>query len=424
MTDTKQSRLTATLLCVTPPDEHQEQGIRAFLQKKYGEDVALTIQQDASLKSGFQLHVGSEVYDWSAKGRMEQFRQQVEQLVAKNTRKDIIPLLRSSIDEFRLLAKSSEVGTVKSIGDGIAVVEGLEHAAYGEILMFDNGIKGMVQDLRRNETGCILFDNGYSKEYDELVGSLKDAGLTPAGLIVSHAHIDHHGNSKRLREAFQIPLAMSLGEAGLIASQAALERYTNYFGRSEEEKISIDTEQRCPVDCIIQPEDTSVTLCGVTFPVHHLPGHSLDHIVIGTPDGVCFAGDALLTENVLRHVKLPYCDHVGLDLESKEAITKLPYQHWILSHKGPFDGNIRELADKNMDLVRLRLAELAKLLQRPMTRDEFYQASRRLIGMHIGTYDQLIRQERHLRPYLEQLVIDGTARLEVKNDTIYFCLNE
>lgn len=159
MTDTKQSRLTATLLCVTPPDEHQEQGIRAFLQKKYGEDVALTIQQDASLKSGFQLHVGSEVYDWSAKGRMEQFRQQVEQLVAKNTRKDIIPLLRSSIDEFRLLAKSSEVGTVKSIGDGIAVVEGLEHAAYGEILMFDNGLKGMVQDLRRNETGCILFDN-------------------------------------------------------------------------------------------------------------------------------------------------------------------------------------------------------------------------------------------------------------------------
>mgnify|MGYP002616532483 FL=1 len=167
-----------------------------------------------------------------------------------------------------------------------------------------------------------------------------------------------------------------------------------------------------------------MTLCGVTFPVHHLPGHSLDHIVIGTPDGVCFAGDALLTENVLRHVKLPYCDHVGLDLESKEAITKLPYQHWILSHNGPFDGNIRELADKNMDLVRLRLAELAKLLQRPMTRDEFYQESRRLIGMHIGTYDQLIRQERHLRPYLEQLVIDGTARLEVKNDTIYFYLNE
>lgn len=181
MTDTKQSRLTATLLCVTPPDEHQEQGIRAFLQKKYGEDVALTIQQDSSLKSGFQLHVGSEVYDWSAKGRMEQFRQQVEQLVAKNTRKDIIPLLRSSIDEFRLLAKSSEVGTVKSIGDGIAVVEGLEHAAYGEILMFDNGIKGMVQDLRRNETGCILFDNADDISAGSKVARMGKTAGVPVG---------------------------------------------------------------------------------------------------------------------------------------------------------------------------------------------------------------------------------------------------
>ena len=77
MTDTKQSRLTATLLCVTPPDEHQEQGIRAFLQKRYGEDVALTIQQDSSLKSGFQLHVGSEVYAGVSNASMVQFRQHV-----------------------------------------------------------------------------------------------------------------------------------------------------------------------------------------------------------------------------------------------------------------------------------------------------------------------------------------------------------
>ncbi len=273
---------------------------------------------------------------------------------------------------------------------------------------------------RVDDTRCILFDNGYSGEYDKLVGTLKAAGMTPAGLIVSHAHIDHHGNSKRLRETFHIPLAMSLGEAGLIASAAALERYTNYFGRSDEEKYSIEHEQRCPVDCIINPDDTSVTLCGVTFHIHHLPGHSLDHIVIGTPDNVCFTGDALLTENVLRHVKLPYCDHVGLDLKSKEAITHLPYKHWIMSHKGPFDGDIRELADKNMALIKLRLNELAELLSTPMTRDEFYQASRRLIGMHIGTYDQLIRQERHLRPYLEQLVMDGMVTIKVKNDTVYY----
>ena len=283
--------------------------------------------------------------------------------------------------------------------------------------------KTAVGVYRIDDKHCILFDNGYSKEYEELVDTLKSAGMTPAGLIVSHAHIDHHGNSKQLRESFHIPLAMSLGEAGLISSAAALERYTNYFGRADEEKFSIDNEQRCPVDCIISPSDDSVTLCDATFKIHHLSGHSVDHIVIGTPDGVCFTGDALLSDNILRHVKLPYCDHVGMDLKSKEAIKKLPYKHWIMSHKGPFDGDISELADKNISLIKLRLSELSDLLKTPMTRDEFYQAARHLIGMYIGSYDQLIRQERHLRPYLEQLVMNGAVHLEVKNDMVYFCLN-
>lgn len=159
MSETKQSRLTATLLCVTPPTPEQEQAILAFLKKKHGADIDLQVRQDASLQSGFILQVGSEVYDWSTKGRMAQFRRAMDKAVGRQSAENIIPLLRSSIESFHLLAQSSEVGTVKSISDGIAVVDGLSHAAYGEILMFENGIKGMVQDLRRNETGCILFDN-------------------------------------------------------------------------------------------------------------------------------------------------------------------------------------------------------------------------------------------------------------------------
>ncbi len=164
MAETEQSRLTATLLCVTPPDERQVEGFRTFLADRYGAQVDLTIRQDASLKSGFQLCVGSEVFDWSAQGRMAQFRQHVDQLVQQGKaqgagKQNIISLLKSSIQEFHLLAQSNEIGTVRSVGDGIAEVQGLEHAAYGEILVFDNGVKGMVQELRRDETGCILFDS-------------------------------------------------------------------------------------------------------------------------------------------------------------------------------------------------------------------------------------------------------------------------
>ena len=50
-----------------------------------------------------------------------------------------------------------EVGSVLTVADGIAYVEGLEGATYGEILLFEGGIRGMVQELRSGRIGCILF---------------------------------------------------------------------------------------------------------------------------------------------------------------------------------------------------------------------------------------------------------------------------
>lgn len=70
---------------------------------------------------------------------------------------EIISILREEIENFDMMSKDSEVGTVVSVGDGIAEVYGIDHAMYGEIVTFENGLKGMVQDIRRNEIGCILF---------------------------------------------------------------------------------------------------------------------------------------------------------------------------------------------------------------------------------------------------------------------------
>ena len=50
----------------------------------------------------------------------------------------------------------NEVGAILRVGDGVATVSGIRHAAYGEIVQFESGVKGMVQDIRREETGIIL----------------------------------------------------------------------------------------------------------------------------------------------------------------------------------------------------------------------------------------------------------------------------
>ena len=70
---------------------------------------------------------------------------------------EIISILKEEIENFDMMSKDSEIGTVVTVGDGIASIYGIDHAMYGEIVTFENGLKGMVQDIRRNEIGCILF---------------------------------------------------------------------------------------------------------------------------------------------------------------------------------------------------------------------------------------------------------------------------
>ena len=70
---------------------------------------------------------------------------------------EIISILKEEIENYDEISKNQEVGTVISVGDGIATVYGIDHAMYGEVVVFENGLKGMVQDIRTNSMGCILF---------------------------------------------------------------------------------------------------------------------------------------------------------------------------------------------------------------------------------------------------------------------------
>ena len=70
---------------------------------------------------------------------------------------EIVSVLKEEINNFEVKTSVKETGTVIQVGDGIATVYGLEDAMYGEIIMFDNDIKGMVQKIERKTVGCILF---------------------------------------------------------------------------------------------------------------------------------------------------------------------------------------------------------------------------------------------------------------------------
>ena len=94
---------------------------------------------------------------------------------------EIISILKSEIENFDYDTSDKETGSVIWVGDGIATVYGIDHAMYGEIVVFDTGVKGMVQDIRKTEIGCILFgkDTGI-REGSKVVRTGKKAGI-PVG---------------------------------------------------------------------------------------------------------------------------------------------------------------------------------------------------------------------------------------------------
>ena len=95
---------------------------------------------------------------------------------------EIISIIKGEIEDYDAHAgQVNETGSVIWVGDGIAIVYGIDHAMYGEIVIFENGVKGMVQDIRKNEIGCILFgkDTGIT-EGIKVTRTKKKAGV-PVG---------------------------------------------------------------------------------------------------------------------------------------------------------------------------------------------------------------------------------------------------
>lgn len=94
---------------------------------------------------------------------------------------EIISILKTEIENYDVVSQDQEVGNVIWVGDGIATVYGIEHAMYGEIVVFENGIRGMVQDIKRDQVGVIILGKDTEiKEGTKVSRTKKKAGI-PVG---------------------------------------------------------------------------------------------------------------------------------------------------------------------------------------------------------------------------------------------------
>ena len=110
---------------------------------------------------------------------------------------------KSEIEDYENKIEVQEEGTVIQVGDGIATVHGLNHAMYGELVEFENGTRGIVQNLEMKTIGCVLLGSDHGLiEGSKVVRSGKRAGVPVGDALVGRvvnalgAPIDGNGPIK------------------------------------------------------------------------------------------------------------------------------------------------------------------------------------------------------------------------------------
>ena len=199
-----------------------------------------------------------------------------------------------------------------------------------------------------DDTRCLLFDPGSSKLRAPLEETLTHHGLTPVGVACTHMHYDHHENTRYFREKYGAETCLPQLEADIVRCAQSLKNHLFNFSMGSIRTIPRFQNLICPVDRVVGLEETQVELAGVPLDVVRTPGHAPDHCCFITPDNVCYLGDVLMTQDILKDSMVPFVFDMADDLASKEKVKGLDCNAYILSHKGVVQGSIAALDRKSV----------------------------------------------------------------------------
>lgn len=182
----KQKSIRAVVRYVTPLTEVQQADLRKFIIQNFvKEDVAIEYRHDPDIIGGFILNVGDVEYDKSYRTSLklmkENFKNKATELSESNKNSnssDIISVLKTEVKDFTAKTGTTETGFITRIGDGIARIQGMSGVMYGELVEFENGVRGIIQSLEEKTVGAVLLGQEYGlTEGSSVVRTGKRAGI-------------------------------------------------------------------------------------------------------------------------------------------------------------------------------------------------------------------------------------------------------
>ena len=265
---------------------------------------------------------------------------------------------------------------------------------------------------------CVLMDTGLRKEREEIEQTLLDAGLVPDAVLCSHAHVDHCANNEYFQKKYHIPVALSAPEAGMASSILNLKCYRLLVSpdtAAEEMQDMVHTP-----DIMIPYVDWKLALGGVEFGIVTTPGHSSGHICIVTPDNVCYAGDAIMSREMLN-AKLPYSLSIQHAMDSRQKLRTLGCDYFIMAHKGICRGDeIDQLIEDNHALILRRAAEIRGLISEPMNFSQICALVCEKYQLYSPRARRALYYERNIRFFIEFLVDRKELDMESRKGVAYY----
>lgn len=186
----KQGSIRAVVRYVTPLTESQQADLRKFVMDKFvKDDVVIEYRQDKDIIGGFILNAGDVEYDKSYRTALRAMKESLHSKAneyadkpAENAKTGdvggIISVLKTEVKDFDVKSGATETGFVTRLGDGIARVKGMNSVMYGELVEFETGIRGIVQNLEEKSIGVVLLGNDKGlTEGSSVIRTGKRAGI-------------------------------------------------------------------------------------------------------------------------------------------------------------------------------------------------------------------------------------------------------
>lgn len=271
--------------------------------------------------------------------------------------------------------------------------------------------------LVKNNT-ALLVDSGLdSSAAKKTVKVFQENDLTPAGIILTHAHADHTGGAAYLKETWRVPVLASPLEK-LFIEHPRLEPFYLFGGSQPLKELENKFLQAppCPVDICLDPGCQDVL--GFSLEIVALPGHTPGQIGL-IYENTFYLADALFSPEILAKHGIPYFVDMAAALGTMEYLASCAKQcqRFVPAH-APAAEDISNLVTANRDYLHSMIDLILDALITPLSTTALLAVVCQKAGLVMTNPGQYYLNKAGLKSFLSYLSNSGQIQVIIKDNSL------